>query len=75
VIGQNVAGFANDLNWRPPAQHLVAIKVFGHQRQILRIFVPQRQQTVLFFGTHSGLVSDILQINLLSRWSFPCIYD
>jgi hypothetical protein len=35
--------------------------VFSHQRQILRIFTRPKQQTVLFFGTHSGLVSDSAQ--------------
>jgi len=61
VIRENVVGFANDLDRRPATQHLVAVKVFSHQRQILRIFTRQKQQTVLFFGTHSGLVSDSAQ--------------
>jgi len=57
VIGENVVGFAHHVDLRPSTQHLVAIKIFCHCEEILRIFADQKQESVIFFGTHGLVVS------------------
>src|SRR4051812_24215303 len=54
MVSEHVAGFTSHADRDSPAQYFITVKVFSHQSPILR-------QSVLFFGTHGGVVSDTAQ--------------
>src|SRR6185503_17238096 len=56
MVSKHVVSLTDDPHKRSPAQYFIAEKIFSHQPPILR-------QSVIFFGTHGGVASEIAQKN------------